>query len=57
MEGFIGIALVFSVLAILYAGVLFYKIKKIEKGNANVVEISGYIREGAMAFYQHSTKF
>ena len=56
MQGFLGIALVFSVLAILYAGVLFYKIKKIEKGNPKVVEISGYIREGAMAFLSRQYK-
>lgn len=50
MSGFIAIALVFSIMAMLYAAVLFYKIKKIKKGNPKVVEISGYIREGAMAF-------
>ncbi len=56
MTGFLLIALVFSVLGLLYAAVLFYKIKKIEKGNPNVVEISGYIREGAMAFLSRQYK-
>ncbi len=50
MNGFIAIAFVFSIMAILYAAVLFYKIKKTKKGNQRVVEISGYIREGAMAY-------
>ncbi len=56
MSGFIAIALVFSILAMLYAAVLFYKIKKIKKGNAKVVEISGYIREGSMAFLSRQYK-
>ncbi|MFW5913724.1 MAG: sodium-translocating pyrophosphatase [Bacillota bacterium] len=43
-------ALAFGMIAMLYAAVLFYKIKKIEKGNPHVIEISGYIREGAMAY-------
>ncbi len=56
MTGFLLIALLFSVLAMLYATVLFYKIKKIEKGNPLVIEISGYIREGAMAFLSRQYK-
>ncbi len=50
MNQLISIALVFSVVAMLYALVLFLKIKRIEKGIPRVIEISGYIREGAMAF-------
>ncbi len=49
-DGILGIALVFSIMAMLYALVLFLKIKRIEKGIPRVIEISGYIREGAMAF-------
>ncbi len=56
MTSFLMIALVFSVLGLLYAAVLFYKIKKIEKGNPEVIEISGYIREGAMAFLSRQYK-
>lgn len=50
MNELVWIALVFSAMAMLYAVVLFRKIKRIQKGNARVEEISGYIREGAMAF-------
>lgn len=50
MNELVWIAFIFSVMAMLYAVVLFRKIKKIQKGNARVEEISGYIREGAMAF-------
>ncbi len=56
MTSFLMIALVFSVLGLLYAAVLFYKIKSIEKGNPEVIEISGYIREGAMAFLSRQYK-
>ncbi len=56
MTSFLMVALVFSVLGLLYAAVLFYKIKKIEKGNPEVIEISGYIREGAMAFLSRQYK-
>ena len=44
------IALVFSIAAMSYAALLFIKIKRVPKGNESVEEISGYIREGAMAF-------
>ncbi len=47
---FLTVSLVFSILAMLYAVVLFLKIKRVPKGNKRVEEISGYIREGAMAF-------
>lgn len=50
MEQLIWIALGFSVLAMIYGLFLFRKIKSIEKGDGRIEEISGYIREGAMAF-------
>ncbi len=50
MNSILSIALIFSVIAMLYALLLFLKIKRIEKGIPRVIEISGYIREGAMAF-------
>ena len=50
MDIFLLIALGFSIVAMGYALVLFYKIKRVPKGNKSVEEISGYIREGAMAF-------
>ena len=50
MSELLLVALVFSGMAILYAVVLFRKIKRIKKGNERIEEISGYIREGAMAF-------
>ncbi len=50
MSELLLVALVFAGMAMLYAVVLFRKIKKIKKGNARIEEISGYIREGAMAF-------
>ncbi|PAT01018.1 sodium-translocating pyrophosphatase [Candidatus Izimaplasma bacterium ZiA1] len=56
MTSFVYVALVFSVIAMLYAVLLFRKIKKVEKGNKRVIEISGYIREGAMAFLKREYK-
>jgi K(+)-stimulated pyrophosphate-energized sodium pump len=50
MSYLIYVALSFGFIAMLYALVLFRKIKKVEKGDALVIEISGFIREGAMAF-------
>jgi len=50
------IALVFSIIAMLYAVLLFAKIKRVKKGNKEVEEISGYIREGAMAFLSREYK-
>lgn len=50
MESWIFLTLIFGVMALLYAVILFKKIKRIKKGDARVEEISGYIREGAMAF-------
>jgi len=56
MTGFLMVALVFSILAMLYALMLFMKIKRVQKGNKEVEEISGYIREGAMAFLSREYK-
>ncbi len=56
MELFLIISLFFSLLALGYALLLFYKVKKIPKGNQAVEEISGYIREGAMAFLKREYK-
>ncbi len=56
MNSIVGVALVFSVVAMLYALALFIKIKRIEKGVPRVIEISGYIREGAMAFMARQYK-
>ena len=50
MEQLIWVALGFSILAMFYAVFLFRKIKSIDKGEGRIEEISGYIREGAMAF-------
>ncbi len=50
------LSLAFSILAMLYAVVLFLKIKRVPKGNERVEEISGYIREGAMAFLKREYK-
>ena len=50
MESWIFLTLLFGIMALLYAVVLFRKIKKVQKGDDRVEEISGYIREGAMAF-------
>ncbi|MFH5882653.1 sodium-translocating pyrophosphatase [Liberiplasma polymorphum] len=56
MTLFLVLSLIFSFLAMGYAVILFYKIKRVPKGNARVEEISGYIREGAMAFLSREYK-
>ncbi len=53
---FLILSLVFSSLAMFYAVMLFLKIKRVPKGNARVEEISGYIKEGAMAFMKREYK-
>ena len=56
MSEFLWIALAFSFMAILYASALVVKIKKISKGNEKVIEISGFIQEGAMSFLRRQYK-
>jgi K(+)-stimulated pyrophosphate-energized sodium pump len=56
MTLFLSLSLIFSILAMAYAVILFLKIKKVPKGNKRVEEISGYIREGAMAFLKREYK-
>ncbi len=53
---FMILSFILSLLAMLYAVVLFLKIKRVPKGNAEVEEISGYIKEGAMAFLKREYK-
>jgi len=50
MDQYIWVALGFSILALFYAVFLFRKIKSIQKGDGRIEEISGFIRDGAMAF-------
>ncbi|MDO9630080.1 MAG: sodium-translocating pyrophosphatase [Acholeplasmataceae bacterium] len=47
---FIGIAVVSSLIAILYAYVLYRKVSRIQVNHKRIEEISSYIHEGAMAF-------
>lgn len=56
MSDFLWLALVFSFMALLYAFVLIVKIRKVSKGNDRVKEISGHIKEGAMAFLKREYK-
>ena len=56
MQWLMIVSLVFSLMALGYALLLFYKVKKIPKGNERVEEISSYIREGAMAFLKREYK-
>ncbi len=56
MSNFLWLAFVFSIMALLYALVLYIKIRKIPKDNDRIEEISGYIREGAKAFLRREYK-
>jgi len=44
------IALISGVAALIVAAILFFRVKALPAGNARMTEISGYIREGSMAF-------
>src|SRR5262245_37643254 len=50
MESWMSVALVAGVAALFVAALLFYRVKALPAGNARMLEISGYIREGSMAF-------
>jgi K(+)-stimulated pyrophosphate-energized sodium pump len=56
VSNFLWLALVFSFMALLYAFVLIIKIRKVPKGSDRVKEISGHIKEGAMAFLKREYK-
>lgn len=45
-----------AVLALIFAGILAYLIRKSDPGNKRMVEIMGYIHEGAMAFLSREYK-
>ncbi len=55
-DALIYIAIGVAAVALLYAFVLFRRIKKIKVENERVKEISGYIQEGAMAFLTREYK-
>jgi len=50
------LAPVTALLALIFAGILAFLIKKSDPGNSRMVEIMGYIHEGAMAFLSREYK-
>ncbi|MDP2425142.1 MAG: sodium-translocating pyrophosphatase [bacterium] len=50
MQGLIFLGIGGGVLALIYASILYLKIKKSPEGNDRMKEISGFIRTGAMSF-------
>ena len=50
MQGLIFLGIGGGVLALIYASILYLKIKKSPEGNNRMKEISGFIRTGAMSF-------
>lgn len=53
---FLGIAAVLSLIALLYAFILFRKMNKIKVEHEKIKEIASYIHEGAMAFMKRQYK-
>lgn len=50
MSDFLVLAIIFSIMALLYALVLYIRVHKIEVKNKEMIKISGHIKDGAMAF-------
>lgn len=50
MSDFLWLAIIFSIMALLYALVLYLRVQKIEIKNKEMIKISGHIKDGAMAF-------
>ena len=47
---FVGIASISALIALLYAFILYHKLKRIKVNHARIEEIASYIHQGAMAF-------
>lgn len=50
------IAPVGAVLALIFAAIFFYQVKRANPGNARMVEIASYVREGAFAYLKQQYK-
>src|SRR5687767_10357198 len=50
LQSWMTIAPITGVVALVVALILFLRVKALPAGNARMVEIGGYIREGSMAF-------
>ncbi|HPH60412.1 MAG TPA: sodium-translocating pyrophosphatase [Candidatus Syntrophosphaera sp.] len=45
-----------AVLALIFAAIFFYQVKRANPGNARMIEIASYVREGAFAYLQQQYK-
>jgi len=50
VSDFLWLAIIFSIMSLLYAFVLYRRVKKIEVKSKEMMTISGHIKDGAMAF-------
>ena len=45
-----------AVLALIFAAIFFYQVKRANPGNARMIEIASYVREGAFAYLRQQYK-